>query len=366
MFSSFSLDSFGLLFGWIREDGLFRAGLLSIFLLTPFVLTSAQSSTSRAVLATVGDRQITEADVDATVIAQLLPLQQQIYAIRKAALENLIAHELLAVEAKKRGLTLEALRKELSGSNVEVTVKQVESLYDENSANFAAMNADEAKERLRLDAEAQARLRNYRNAVAGLRKAARVEVNLPEPRLPRSLPVRDAPTRGKANAAVTILEFSDFECPYCREAQPTIERILKDFPNAVRVGFKHLPLEMHTHAFASARAAFCAGEQNKFWQYHDALFSTSDLSVDSLNRIAASLGFKQVDFKDCLASDRSRSAVMKDLQEARRLGINSTPTFIINGKIVRGAIGYQELKELIEQELRTAPQPVQTASQEDK
>ena len=120
-----------------------------------------------------------------------------------------------------------------------------------------------------------------------------------------------------------------------------------------RLVFKHLPLDMHAEAFASARAAFCAGEQGLFWQYQDALFSSPDLSAESLNKIASDLGLKQPQFQTCLNSEAARAVVIRDVQEAKRLGINSTPTFIINGKLVRGAIGFDDFKAIIERELST-------------
>jgi protein-disulfide isomerase len=122
----------------------------------------------------------------------------------------------------------------------------------------------------------------------------------------------------------------------------------------VRLVFKHLPLDIHAEAFASAQAAYCAGEQKSFWKYQDALFSSDDLSVETLTRIARDIGLNVPKFKDCLNSEGSRNHILQDTRDARQFGITSTPTFLVNGKIVSGAIGLEEFKSIIEVSLKAA------------
>jgi protein-disulfide isomerase len=269
-------------------------------------------------------------------------------------LENLVTRAVLEAEAKKRGISVEELRKTLAAGSIEVSVPQVEALYQENASAFGSMSPDEAKERLRLDLESQGRMRNYRAAFAALRTSMKIKMQLEEPRLPPNASNGGGPSLGPDNAAVTIVEFSDFQCPYCREVQAVVKQIVKEYPNDVRMTFKHLPLDIHDRAFAAAQAAFCADEQKQFWPYHDALFTANDLSIDTLNRFATKTGLNVEKFKSCLASDVSRAGVMSDLQEARRLGVNSTPTFVVNGKLVRGNLGLAEFKQLVERELTAA------------
>ena len=220
------------------------------------------------------------------------------------------------------------------------------------------MSPDEAKERIRLDLESQARMRSYREALAKLKENSGVRILLEEPRLPSSAAaaaVDAAPATGATReAAITITEFSDFQCPYCKQVQSTLKQILRDYRNEVKLIFKHLPLDIHPQAFASAQAAFCAGEQNSFWQYHDALFSAENPTPETFKQLAQQFKLNLPAFTVCLASEVSRNAVLKDVQEARRLGINGTPAFIINGKLVRGAISYEEFKSIIERELKSA------------
>jgi predicted DsbA family dithiol-disulfide isomerase len=316
-------------------------------------ITTAYAQTDGRVVAKVNGTNITEKEVDDSVVSQLFPLEQQIYAVRKAALENLITRIVLENEARKRGITIDQLKEQLTAGKVEVSSSEVEKVYSENASVFGAMSPDEAKERLRLDLETQARMKQYRDALAELRKNSHIEWSLEEPRLP-SIDAETGPSTGPKSAAVTIVEFSDFQCPYCRGSQSALKQVQQNYGNEVRLVFKHLPLDIHAEAFASAQAAFCAGEQSFFWKYQDALFASDSLSAEAFNKIASNLGLNVPKFKACLDSESSRTAILKDVRQAQQFGISSTPTFIVNGKIVRGAIAFEDFKTIIERELKSA------------
>jgi protein-disulfide isomerase len=316
---------------------------------------AARAQTGDTIVATVNGKSISQEEVDTTVVAQLSPLRQQIYAIRKIALENFIVRTILEDEAKRRGMSVEELGKQLTAARVEIPASEVEQVYLENANAFAAMSPEEAKQRIRLDLESQARMRNYREALGKLKEMSGVRILLAEPRLPTAAVSETAPAMGAAEAAVIITEFSDFQCPYCKQSQSALKQILRDHRDKVKLVFKHLPLDIHPQAFASARAAFCASEQNSFWQYHDALFDAENLSSETYEQIARRLGLKLPAFGDCFASETSLSAVLKDLREAQRLGINGTPAFVINGKLVRGSLSVEEFTNIVERELRSAP-----------
>ena len=316
---------------------------------------AARAQSEEKVVAAVNGRQITQTEVDDSIAAQLLPLQQQLQALRRKALDNLILRALLEGEAKKRGVSVAELRRQLTAGPVDVPPGEVEQLYLENAETFAAMSPDEAKERLRLDLESQARMRNYREALARLRAASAVET-LSEGAKSLSVGGLDgAPARGPAGAPVTVVEFADFQCAYCKTSQATIRRVLQEYGSQVRLVFKHLPLtDAHPQALPAARAAFCAGAQGSFWPYHDALFAAAELSPEAFAKLAARLGLRLPEFTSCLDSETSRAAVIDDMREARRIGIDGTPTFVVNGQLVRGAVGFDEFKAIIERELSPA------------
>jgi predicted DsbA family dithiol-disulfide isomerase len=314
-------------------------------------LIVAQAPAPDVPAAVVNGRTITQAEVDEAVFAQVFALQQQIYAIRKVALENLVSQILLNEEARRRGLSSEELKRQLVSGTVVVSAKQVDEVYAENAAAFAAMSPDEARLRLRLDLESQEHMRSYRETLAALKKAAQISWLMEEPRVP-PIGELNAPALGPPDAKVTIVEFSDFQCPFCRNSQAALKELLEHYPAHVRLVFKHRPLDIHAEAFSSAQAAFCAGQQGNFWPYHDELFRAADLSPENLAKLALNLHLDPVQFRTCLNSEPARAAIQNDVDEAKRLGIDSTPTFLINGKLFRGALSFADFKAAIEPELK--------------
>ena len=258
--------------------------VVPLFMLGAEIGTPLLAQTSDTVVAKVNGRSITLKEVDSSITSQLFPLEQKIYAIRKAALENLMLRVLLEHEAMRLGISVEELRRRMTAGKVEVAPSQVNELYSENASVFAAMSPDEAKERLRLDLESQARMVNYRKALESWKKSSNVQMLLDEPTL-TTPNAESGPSIGSKEAAVTIIEFSDFQCPYCRTSQGALKEVLKSYGSAVRIVFKHMPLDIHSEAFAAAQAAFCAGEQGSFWQYHDALFDSQAFSQKAFDKI---------------------------------------------------------------------------------
>jgi predicted DsbA family dithiol-disulfide isomerase len=289
--------------------------------------------------------------VDDSVAARIYPLQQQLYAVRKAALENLVTAKLLESEAVARGISIDELRKQLTSGEINVTRAEVEEAYKQNASFFAAMSPDEARERLRLDLENQARMKHYRRGLEALRKKWAVKLSFPPPQFVTELDDGVSPVKGATKALVTIVEFSDFECPYCSAVQATLKQVMENYGKDVRLVFKHLPLEGHRNSLPAARAAYCAADQDRFWQFHDALFASRNLSPTLFEEIAADLGLGMEKFRTCLNSEQSRSAVVKDIESARLFRIESTPSFIVNGKLVKGAISFGDFQKIIEREL---------------
>lgn len=332
----------------------FESSLIVILVLLVSGATITTAQTEETVVAVVNGREISQREVDALLIVQVMGLEQQLYAIRKANLENLVLTVLLEAEAAKRGVSVKELRKILTAGSVEVKPAEVETAYAENVAAFGAMSPDEAKERLRLDLETQARMDKYRQTLKELRQEASLEIFLREPRWPWRTIADGSPVLGAKNSAVTIVEFADFQCPYCRSSQQVIKELLKAYPDDVRIIFKHLPLDNHSQAFTAARAAFCAGKEGRFWEYHDSVFALRKLGMDDLRKTAESLKLPLTKFDACLSSEDSREAITQDKREAARWGIASTPTFMVNGKIIQGATDLDLFKSLIEQELASA------------
>jgi len=187
-----------------------------------------------------------------------------------------------------------------------------------------------------------------------LAKQAGLQILLAPPRSEVPLPAT-APALGPLDARVTIVEFTDYQCPFCLRAQSTVDEILKRYSGKVRLVYRDLPLDFHTRAFAASRAARCAGDQDRFWEYHrDLLTTAGDYTDDGLKRRAASLGLDPAGFASCLASSKHDATIRDSVRDASRLGVKATPTFFINGRLLSGARPFADFEEVIEEELADA------------
>ena len=162
------------------------------------------------------------------------------------------------------------------------------------------------------------------------------------------------PYKGSQDAPVVLVEFSDFQCPACKQASGVVRQLAADYGDKLKVVYKHMPLTMHKQAFPAAQAAVCSGEQGKFWEMHDLLFALTDLSGSALQSYAAKLGLDADKFAQCMASEESRAAVESDLKEGQAAGISGTPSFVLNGRLLKGGRRVEDFKALIDAELQRA------------
>jgi len=179
---------------------------------------------------------------------------------------------------------------------------------------------------------------------------------------PVDIAIAGSPVRGPSNARITLVEFSDFECPYCAKAVSEIAAIMAAYPKDVKLVFKEFPLDdMHPHALMAAEAALAANDQGKFWEMHDALFANARrLSRDTVFAIAQSIGLDMMRFSRDMESGRFRKAVEADVAEGNKLGIYGTPSLFVDGKPYRGPVMLSILKPILDAELK--PQPAVTAA----
>jgi len=205
------------------------------------------------------------------------------------------------------------------------------------------------------DPQEQARLRQA--LLVALRRQASIHINFPAPE-PPILPVSadDDPSVGPANAPITIVEFSDFQCPYCKLSVPLIKEILAKYPDKVKVVYRDYPGPNHPHAPQAAEAAQCAGDQGKFWEYHDSLFDRQAPGTGwNFTDLAKEIGLNDDVFATCLNTGRYREEVAKDLHDGFTLGVTSTPTFFINGRPLVGARPFAEFQAVIDKLLNQQP-----------
>jgi protein-disulfide isomerase len=325
-----------------------------IFALTLSGSSFGTDSSKSEPLAEVNGETITAEELDRALGAKLAKLEEQIYDLKRRELDSLIEQRLFAQEAAKRKLSVAALLDaEVTAKVGLVTEKEIEDFYQ---ANKSRMRGDDTDIRQKIRAFLQQQKLNARREafVESLRSEGRVVVRLqPTAAIRVQVSTEGAPVRGAADAPVTIVEFSDFECPFCKQTNPTLKQLLERYPGKVRLAYRDFPLDsIHPQARRAAEAARCAQDQGKFWEYHDVLFTQSpQLALEDLRRYAGQVGLDVTKFDGCLAAGVHKAAVQRDLDEGNRLGVTGTPAFFINGRTLTGAQPLEAFTRLIEQEL---------------
>jgi protein-disulfide isomerase len=304
-----------------------------------------------SVAATIGGQPITLTELDARAASSLFKVRQQEYEARRQALDELLNERLLEKEAAARGVTKEKLLEtEVQAKVSDTTQKEIDEYYEQNKARFQ----NQTKEQLTPQISAGLRSRKVAEAQAAFMKSLRdkhaVKVLLDPPRVQVTLD--DDASRGPAKAPITIVEFSDYQCPYCSRAEETVQKVLDKYGDKVRLVYRDYPLGFHKNAHGAAEAAECAEEQGKFWEMHAAMFKDqAKLAPADLVATAAGLGLDKDRFKGCLDSGKYREEVQKDFQDGASYGVTGTPTFFINGIMLVGARPLESFTEVIEAEL---------------
>lgn len=304
--------------------------------------------------AVVGSVAISRAELDAAASAQTMQFRKQEYDAKLAVLNDLIEKKLLETEAAKRGVTVDALiDTEIRSKVTEPTEGEIEAFYIAQTGGRGQNSAPTGAAKGYI----KQALKSYKESLAKavfvekLRAGTPVRVLLEPPRA--EMTITHQRVKGPADAPVTIVEFSDFQCSYCAAVQSTLSGLFKKYPGKVRLAFHDFPLaQIHPQAMASAEAAWCANEQGKFWEYHDVLYANQEeLGSAELKQHAKTVGLDQEKYDACVASGRYRASVQADMADARRAGVASTPTFFVNGIQLLGAQPAAAFEKAIDEEL---------------
>ncbi|MBZ5544284.1 MAG: thioredoxin domain-containing protein [Acidobacteriia bacterium] len=313
-------------------------------------------------IAMVAGQPIYERDLSATLAPQMLQLRQQEYETKSRALDELIRSKLLESEAKKRGLSTDQLLEEEVDAKVpEPTDGEVKGYYlaVKNQLN---QPFDQVKPQLQKALKALETQQARQDYADSLRAKSEVVVLLRPPKVDVSYDL--ARVRGDPKAPVTIVEFSDFQCPYCKKAAATLKDLLAKYNGRVKVAYRDFPMRtLHPQAQLAAEAGRCAEDQGKFWEYHDALFAADQSRLDEagLAETAQKLGLDEKSFRFCLSAGKFKAQIEQDVQDGTKAGVVGTPGFFINGVFVNGAKPLAEFGKIIGAELaaigsRTATQ----------
>ena len=313
-----------------------------------------RNETDRAqVLATVNGESITSVDVEDSLKPLIFEVEEQVYNLRKNELDLTINDTLLVQEAQKRKVTTNALL-DAEVKAKPITEEQARMFYEQNKERVSG-DFEQTKDSITSYLQ-QTELRLAERAfVDKLRAAASVEVFLRAPESPVfRISTNDQPSLGNAEAPVTIVAFTDYQCPSCAAMHPALERLVKENPGKVRLVARDFPLTQHAEAFKAAEAAEAAREQGKYWEYVQVIMrNQSSLGVDNLKSYATELGLDRNRFDTALDSGKFAELVQRDVDDGNKLGVRGTPALFINGRRV-SAKSYEDLKANVDTALKSA------------
>ncbi len=302
-------------------------------------------------LAVVAGQPIYDDDLLPFVQAQVFQLRLQEYDVKSKALENLVNQKLLEAEARKKGIPAEkVLEQEVDAKVAEPTETELQALYIVQKQQLGK-SFDEIKPQL-LQLLKKSRIQEARESYyKRLRDQAGVSIFLQKPKV--QVAYDPARLRGDPKAPVVIVEFSDFQCPYCQAVQPTLKTLLAKYEGRVSLAYRDLPLrDVHPQAELAAEASRCAGEQGKFWEYHDVLFANQNkLDRPGLVELASGLKLDEKRFDSCLSGGKYKEQIEQDRQLGLRAGVSGTPGFFINGNMLSGNLPQDSFEKTIQAEL---------------
>lgn len=327
-----------------------RLGLGAVLALLGAGRVAAQNDPS--VVAEVGGVKVTMADLEQEESAKLLSAHYQYYQAETKALNELIDKKLIEQKAKAEHFTVEQLLdREVNSQVKDPTEDQMKVYYEglETEQPYESVRAKilEKIRQLRTDKARAAYVRTLRAQIT-------VYIALAPPRA--NVDTENAVMTGPEKAQVTLVEFADYECPYCQKVAADVKKLAADYGDKVAFTYKDFPLPMHSRAEKAAEATRCASKQNKYWEFHDEIFRSKELDVDQLKAQARALKLDGDQFDKCLDTGEEAAAVEKDRREGNRLGINGTPSFFINGHYLSGALDYAALRQVVEQQLAAPAQ----------
>jgi protein-disulfide isomerase len=336
-----------------------RTACLAAGLLISLACSSqAQQQGGQEAAARIGDRTVTVRELDdrwkLEDPAAKAQADQTVYDGRRTALDAIIADALIDQAAKAKGVAKEKfVQDEVTKRLKPVNDTDVRNFYVQNSERMQGRTFEQMAGAIQQYLEQQNQNGAKQALIDELRKAGPpIRIVMDAPRSPVQISPDD-PSQGKADAPVTVVEYSDFQCPFCLRVMPTLKELRTKYGDRMRLVWKDFPLtQIHPQAFIAAQAGNCAREQGKFWEYHDKLFGNqSSLTADSLKKYAADTGLDAAKFNQCLDSSKYEARVQDALKAGNRLGISSTPTVYVNGRMINGAQPIDVFESVIEEEL---------------
>lgn len=308
-----------------------------------------------SVVARVGDELIHEQELNEALSSQIYKLERQIYELKMDRLEYLIDSKLIALDAKEKGLSPEVYTFKVFNEAAEVTDQDVDQYIQGNpgiETNWKGRE-DELRKRVKDYLKSIKAKENIDKVTAPLKDKFPVEIFLEQPALPvTSISQGSSPAIGPEEASVVVYEFSDYQCPSCRKMHQVSLKIRKKYKGKIKWIFKDYPLDRHKDAWPMAQAAWCAKEQDKFWEYQEFLYAVEgNPDLETYKGFAKKLNLDVDQFGQCFESGKYKAMIEREKLEGKEAGVSSTPSFVINGRLSPGFISFEKMSDWINQEL---------------
>jgi len=326
---------------------------LALGILGTIVISGVRPGGDDPVVAEYNGKSIRASEAFRQVKPRIFELEDELYRTKEQAINEVVEQRLLEAESKKQNLPVDQLvQKEVGGPDT-VADKDIEEFLTSKGLTLSdpRIRKDDVREYLKYRKQFDKR----QTYLTKLKAGANVKLKITEPVSPKVIVSTDGyPSWGNAKAPVTIVEFSDFQCPFCSRAIPIVDRIKKEYgPDKVRIVFMDMPLPAHPRANPAALAGHCANEQGKFWELHDVMFKNqAKLEDKDLEEHAKSIGLDMAKYSDCFSKKKYQDAIEKSKKEAEKAGIQATPSFLINGVLLQGAQPFEKFKEKIDHATR--------------
>jgi protein-disulfide isomerase len=319
----------------------------------------------------IAGKTVTIGDIDAWIKSQLFKQAtrgnnpMKVYEVRNRALEQMANEQALDEQAAKAGKDREALLKEEVEKRTEVSDADVQKYYDEHKDRFRNLPFEKVAPAVKRQLQAQKQVAAMQEFTKGLRDGLGFENRLAPPKFDLTA---TGQVQGPPDAPITLVEFSDYECPFCKAAEPVLKQVLARYPTQVKLVFKNFPLDSHPKARPAAEAALCAGEQGKFWEMHAKLFEKApQIAPEQIASIAAEAGLDAKKLDECMQAKRFAAQIDADLAEGKKAGVAGTPAFYVNGVPISGGRTVDDFVKAINAELvrlgKPVPEPPPAAAQ---
>lgn len=318
------------------------------------------TSDPATVVASIGAQKVSAGEVEELAKDKLKKLNaeylKQTYEARRQAIEEIVVKKMVGEEAKKANQKEEDyLRTQVEGAVKPPAEAEIKKFFDENQDKMRGTPYDQIKPRISEFLLNQKRQETAAKMIEDMKKKNNVVILLKEPEEERVTVAAKGPSKGPADAKVTIVEFSDFQCPFCSKANETIQQVMKTYDGKVRLVFRDYPLPFHDKAQKAAEAGLCANAQGKFWALHDHMFKNQGaLDVAELKKAAKANGLDSGKFDACLDGGEFAKDVAANMNDGQAVGVSGTPAFFINGRMLSGAQPFEKFKAVIDSELASA------------